>query len=166
MRWASSLCRDGYARVAPGKDYKKKAAHRIFYEHYKGKIPNGLELDHLCRVRDCVNPSHLETVTRSVNIARAWAFKHAISPPRTHCRHGHEWVEKNIIISKNATFCRLCNNIRTLAYKHSNKNKVAKYAKLRRKQILAKRKALKESDSTLAKNATVQKALISPKAMK
>jgi len=171
-RWASFLTAGGYGRIGTtrtgrGKNKSKtKAVHRIFYEHHKGLIPNGLEIDHLCSVRDCVNPLHLEAVTHSVNIARGWARKHKISLPRTHCRHSHEWIEENIINRNGVTFCRLCNNIRTLAYKRRNKKKVAKYAKLRWKQILAKRKALKDSDSTLAKNATVQKALISPKAMK
>lgn len=49
---------------------EKDLAHRYIFEHYKGKISYGLELDHLCRVRTCVNPEHLETVTRSENLKR------------------------------------------------------------------------------------------------
>lgn len=44
--------------------------HRYFYEKFKGPIPDGLEIDHLCRVRNCVNPDHLEAVTRAINVQR------------------------------------------------------------------------------------------------
>jgi hypothetical protein len=50
-------------------------AHRIAYELYVGPIPDGLVLDHLCRVRSCVNPKHLEAVTAAVNNARVPSFK-------------------------------------------------------------------------------------------
>lgn len=48
-------------------------AHRFSYEHYVGAIPDGLTIDHLCCVSVCVNPAHLEPVTREENIRRSWA---------------------------------------------------------------------------------------------
>ena len=51
------------------------SAHIFSYEIFKGKVPNGLELDHLCRVRSCVNPDHLEAVTRRTNIMRSPLYK-------------------------------------------------------------------------------------------
>ena|SRR3990167_2193557 len=65
---------------------KASLAHRIVYEFLRGPIPEGLTLDHLCRVRDCVNPAHLEPVTWRENIARGESFREKL---RTHCPHGH-----------------------------------------------------------------------------
>jgi hypothetical protein len=56
----------GYANI----NSRRVGSHRAMYEHHKGLIPDGLELDHLCRVRHCVNPEHLEPVTRRENVRR------------------------------------------------------------------------------------------------
>ena len=55
---------------------KSTVAHRVVYEIIKGKIPDGLFLDHLCSVKKCVNPQHLEPVTHRENIQRAWNRNH------------------------------------------------------------------------------------------
>jgi hypothetical protein len=59
----------GYGRVKAGG--KNLLAHRVVYEALVGPVPDGLELDHLCAVRNCVNPGHLEPVTRAENNRRA-----------------------------------------------------------------------------------------------
>lgn len=66
--WTASRDGNGYGNFS----YlgKCRKAHRVVYEAYVGKIPDGLEIDHLCRNTSCVNPSHLEPVTRSVNAKR------------------------------------------------------------------------------------------------
>jgi len=66
-------------------------AHRYFYKHLVGPIPGDLTIDHLCKNTSCVNPSHMEPVTRAENTRRA---REAASA-RTHCPHGHEFTPGN-----------------------------------------------------------------------
>jgi hypothetical protein len=63
----------GYGAFSLGQ--RKVGAHRWSYENFVGPIPEGLELDHLCRNPGCVNPDHLEPVTRSENIRRTWEHR-------------------------------------------------------------------------------------------
>ena len=65
--WTGALL-DGYGIVKVGGGVRR--AHRVVFEFERGPIPDGLELDHLCRVRRCVNPDHLEPVTKAENIRR------------------------------------------------------------------------------------------------
>jgi hypothetical protein len=69
--------------------------HKLSYEIYKGKIPNGCEIDHLCRNRKCFNPDHLEAVTHKVNILRGEGLA-AKKARQTHCIHGHELSGDNL----------------------------------------------------------------------
>lgn len=85
---------------------RKVYAHRYAYELLVGPIPDDLELDHLCRVKFCVNPAHLEAVTADVNKARALPFR----KPRTHCPKGHPYVGDNVTRygRVGALRCRAC----------------------------------------------------------
>lgn len=70
--WVGKHDRKGYGMwVTDGECY----AHRVLYKRHKGPIPRGLQLDHLCRKRDCVNPDHVEPVTPKVNTARGLSRK-------------------------------------------------------------------------------------------
>ena len=71
--WIGSKYRDGYGQCT--KFYASKAAHVVVYEELVGKIPDGMRLDHLCRNRACINPSHLEPVTNAVNVQRGDSAK-------------------------------------------------------------------------------------------
>lgn len=82
--------------------------HRALYEHFVGPIPAGLDLDHLCRVRSCCNPKHLEPVTRQVNLLRG-----ETTPARraavTHCPRDHEYTPENTRVDKkNRRICKQC----------------------------------------------------------
>lgn len=70
--WCARLNRNGYGRLSVGG--RELMAHRLSYEAHVGPIPDGLLLDHLCRVRQCVNPAHLEPVTHQVNTLRGEAL--------------------------------------------------------------------------------------------
>lgn len=93
--WQGAL-QSGYGRIKAGK--KDVPVHRLSYECYKEKIPEGLVIDHLCRVRNCVNPEHLEPVTISENTRRGNAYKTsgAYSREKTHCPKGHPYSGDNL----------------------------------------------------------------------
>ena len=82
-------------------------AHRFSYEMYKGFIPIGLEVDHLCRVTCCVNPFHLEAVTHKVNVLRGDGLS-AQSARQTHCKRGHELSGNNLYINPQSSSHRRC----------------------------------------------------------
>jgi HNH endonuclease len=106
--WTASLEGGGYGAIGDGK--KKKRAHRYSYEQLVGDIPDGLELDHLCRVRNCVRPDHLEPVTRRENVMRGIS-PIAENPSKTQCPEGHPYGGKNLIeLSTGGRRCRTCRN--------------------------------------------------------
>ena len=103
--WQGRRDRQGYGHTKTPGD-KKWLAHRLTYTVWVGPIPDGLEIDHLCRVTSCVNPEHLEPVTRAENARRRAA---AI----THCAQGHEFTAENTYVWINkrgrSRACRTCN---------------------------------------------------------
>ena len=109
--WAGSLSRYGYGRIR-GKP--ERLAHRVVYELLVGPIPEGLQLDHLCRNPRCVRPDHLEPVTHRENLLRGETFaaRHA---GKTHCPAGHPYDDANTYISKRGQRkCRKCAAERSL----------------------------------------------------
>lgn len=97
--WRGTYKPNGYAQTSIKADGKWRTTyvHRLMFEWHCGRIPVGRELDHLCRVRGCVNPRHLEVVTRRENILRGDGPKICgyWNREKTHCKNGHPFDEQN-----------------------------------------------------------------------
>lgn len=111
--WTAARTSAGYGRAWDPQTGAVTYAHRLAYGRLVGPIPDGLELDHLCRNRACCNPAHLEAVSHSVNVQRGTAW-HGIAAARaeqTHCVNGHEFTAENTYVSsgkKRQRHCRTC----------------------------------------------------------
>ena len=113
-RWTGALLRSGYGVIrVGGRAGSNKFAHRLSYEMHLGPIPEGLDVDHLCRNRACINPDHLEPVTRQVNLLRGKTLA-ARNASRTHCPRGHEYSPENTRITRQtrSRTCRECDRIK------------------------------------------------------
>src|SRR5574337_15068 len=107
--WLGTTSKKGYGMLRRGSRANNKylLAHRHAFELYRGRIPEGLQLDHKCRVRCCVNPDHLEPVTLQENIRRGMSGRYQKSKP--HCPRGHEYIGSNIGYgSRGERRCRRC----------------------------------------------------------
>lgn len=81
--------------------------HRVMYEMFVAAIPQGLTIDHLCRVRHCANPAHLEPVTMRENIMRSEGPA-AVNASKIHCPQGHEYTPENTLVKRGKRHCRAC----------------------------------------------------------
>jgi len=88
--------------------------HRYVYELYEGPIPNGYDVHHICEVKICVNPSHLEALPRKEHAKQhsvmysetSWQIK------KTHCPQGHEYTPENTYLRYNKRYCSKCRGLR------------------------------------------------------
>ena len=108
--WSGPLSSHGYGVHMVGKE--RVYAHRAAYEQEHGPIPEGMTIDHTCRVRSCVNPDHLEAVTRGENLRRAVPYR---APQETRlgrgaCTHGDQDV---YVDPSGKRVCRPCRRERT-----------------------------------------------------
>lgn len=100
--WCGYIMPNGYGQFSDGGG--TVLAHRWAYEQFVAPVPEGLDLDHLCRIRNCVNPQHLEPVTRSTNLIRG-----ARKTGQHYCKNGHELVGDNLKpTSDGRRQCREC----------------------------------------------------------
>lgn len=127
--WTGSLDRNGYGRLGIGysaEDNRRTTwAHRAAYEHFVGPIPDGLVIDHKCRMKCCVNPAHLEPVTQLENCRRGRAGEvvRARSVAQTHCKRGHILSGKNVQLYRGARLCLMCRGLRGEARKVARRGK-------------------------------------------
>ena len=120
--WMGYVMKNGYGKFGVTRS-KSKLAHRVSYELYRNEIPFGLHIDHLCRNRCCVNPSHLETVTRQVNTLRGIGVS-AVHARKTSCPKGHAYDAKNTYIdNKGSRHCKTCMSYRWVEGKYNIKRK-------------------------------------------
>lgn len=111
--WTGHRHAFGYGLIGKGR-YTTLVAHRVSWEMLRGEIPDGLQIDHLCRNPPCVNPWHLEPVTQRVNLLRGetisakWANRDA-------CEYGHPFTADNIYWNGSYRSCRTCKMARSRA---------------------------------------------------
>lgn len=110
--WQAGMVK-GYGHFTQGGKPKMMLAHRWSYEAMVTEVPDGLELDHLCRNKACVNPDHLEPVTHAVNIERNPNAVNKRGAQITHCPQGHEYNEANTRWYRGGRNCRPCGRLHT-----------------------------------------------------
>lgn len=109
--WKGIISYKGYGLI--NVNQQKRKAHRYSYTHFINKIPDGMTIDHLCRVRACVNPDHLEVVTLVENIRRGLIFRQ----PKKQCNYGHPLIDNNLYINyRGHRSCLKCNRKRSREY--------------------------------------------------
>ena len=114
--WTGQILPNGYGAVSRTKAQGKGLAHRYVYERLVSQIPPRQQLDHLCRVRRCVNPDHLRVVTCQQNLLAAGSLAHAaFNARKTHCLRGHEFTESNTYSYRGRRRCRACMRRRAAA---------------------------------------------------
>ena len=109
--WTGEVMPEGYGRLRrrTNGSLHRVYAHRFSYELKHGPIPADLVIDHLCRVRHCVNPRHLRVVTNRENIMAGEGVG-AVNARKTECKHGHPFDESNTYVqpSRGTRQCRQC----------------------------------------------------------
>ena len=141
--WSGADKRNGYGQITISG--KKLSVHRLAFTVLSGAIPAGLDLDHLCRVRCCVNPEHLEPVTRQTNLLRGQTYP-ARNAAKATCPKGHAY--DRLVRRGDGSVgrgCRVCSRETNGKYRKNNAEKVAArklaYARANREKVNAYHRA-------------------------
>jgi hypothetical protein len=127
LLWQGPTMPNGYGKHRRSPGHAERAAHRILWEHVNGPIPDGLQLDHRCRTRNCVLPEHLEPVSASENTKRQDHAERRV----TQCPQGHPYDEENTrITTAGKRACRACDSARK---HHSRASRVTTSATVERR---------------------------------
>lgn len=117
--WTGAIAMNGYSKTKL--NFKYTSGHRAFFEHYKGPISPGLQIDHLCKNKRCVNPEHLEMVTPRENSARSPGTISTINRHKLECNSGHLLSGDNLYMTPDGR--RQCRSCKTAAAHKYNKKK-------------------------------------------
>jgi HNH endonuclease len=117
--WTGAKTPSGYGVFTLNGKYCR--AHRASYTLFRGRIPTGLTIDHLCRNKPCVKPSHLEAVSMKVNVLRG-VNPAALNSRKTHCPQGHSYDDENTYRWKDGSrHCRACSREKATAIRISRR---------------------------------------------
>jgi len=109
--WVSHKSTGGYGTFYVWKTAENKGgsklAHRWAFENWVSPIPKGLEIDHICKIRNCVNPKHLRIVSHLENMHASNTLA-SLNSNKTHCPNGHKYEAPNILWDKNSRKCKIC----------------------------------------------------------
>lgn len=109
--WTGNKIKNGYGRFELSSG-KPMLAHRFSFQLHGGTLEAGKELDHLCRTPACVNPTHLEQLTRQQHAKRS------LLSTKTHCKHGHPFSGHNLILRpRGGRTCRACRDQQWAAFR-------------------------------------------------
>lgn len=137
--WTGTIESSGYGRLRVGK--RKLLAHRLVYAIYRGGLADSDYLDHLCRVRCCVNPDHLEIVDLRTNILRGTAPS-AQNARKTHCPLGHPYDAVNTHIKIDGRReCRACDRVGYWANREKVLSERKSYYQRYKEQVKARTRA-------------------------
>lgn len=114
--WEGGVIPDGYG-LFRFEDHHQ-LVHRLAYRWLVGEVPNGLELDHLCRNRICVNPLHLEAVTHRINLLRGRSLA-AQNARKIDCKRGHPLSGENLWTHNGQRLCRECRRAATRRWREA-----------------------------------------------
>lgn len=115
LMWTGAVTENGYGQAFY--DGKPRSAHRAAYLATIGPIPDDLTIDHLCRHKLCINPEHMELVTRGENVRR-WAAS------ITQCPQGHDYSPENTYVTRDGwRQCKTCRRARSAAWNAKQKQK-------------------------------------------
>jgi HNH endonuclease len=114
--WTGSVDRNGYGQKWDAEQRRVRGAHVLAWEKANGPVPDGLEIDHLCGVRGCIEPTHLEAVTRLENVRRSNAPSTVVARTGI-CKRGHILDEVGVYVNQRTGFrqCAECKKMRNTA---------------------------------------------------
>jgi len=131
-----ALHEDGYGLIWQGG--RTRLAHRFMYEAFFGAIPEGFEVHHICKSKNCCNPGHLMVVSHQEHMeltprSRSW----------THCKRGHPFDEANTLIESNGRrHCRTCNKERFKAWEGRQSEKCLAMRKAQKARYKARQRGV------------------------